>query len=192
LFGLVDTYAGKLAAERAAKRARGVRVVANDLQVRLRMPRGDVDIAADAARALALRATLPHTVQAVVHAGHVHLSGVVPTLFQRTVAENAVRHVTGVVGIVNNIHVAPVADSRDIKRDIVRALHREAEVNARAVQVSVSDHTVVLTGMVESWHERDAAEEAAMHAPGVSRVENRIIVAPDDDDDDDRAEYGVC
>src|SRR5678815_1129428 len=52
LTGFIDTYAGKLAAERAAKRVRGVRAVANDIQVRLRLDRTDPDIAADAARAL--------------------------------------------------------------------------------------------------------------------------------------------
>ncbi len=59
LTGFIDSYTGKLAAERAAKRVRGVRAVANDIQVRLRMERPDDEIASDAARALGLRATLP-------------------------------------------------------------------------------------------------------------------------------------
>ena len=39
LTGYIDTYAGKLAAERAAKRVRGVRGIANDLEVRLTIRR---------------------------------------------------------------------------------------------------------------------------------------------------------
>ena len=35
LIGSIDTYAGKLAAERSAKRVHGVRTVANDLDVKL-------------------------------------------------------------------------------------------------------------------------------------------------------------
>ena len=60
----------KLAAERAAKRVRGVRAVANDIEVRLRLGRTDADIAADVVRAIALRSTIPETVQAAVHDGH--------------------------------------------------------------------------------------------------------------------------
>ena len=78
LTGYVDTYLCKLSAERAAKRVRGVRAVANDIQVRLRLARTDEDIALDAARALALRVTIPKTVQATVHQGHVTLTGRVP------------------------------------------------------------------------------------------------------------------
>jgi hypothetical protein len=50
LTGFIDSYAGKLAAERAAKRVRGVRAVANDVQVRVRLDRTDEDIARDAGR----------------------------------------------------------------------------------------------------------------------------------------------
>ena len=57
LTGFIDSYAGKLAAERAANRVRGVRAVANDIQVRLRLERTDPEIAADAASALRLRAS---------------------------------------------------------------------------------------------------------------------------------------
>ena len=182
LTGYVDSYAGKLAAERAAKRVRGVRAVANDIQVRLRLERTDAEIADDAARALFLRATLPESVQAVVHNGHVTLTGTVQTLFQRAVAENAVKHVKGVKGLVNRIEVAAPAGDRDVKRDIVRALHRDADVNARGIEVHVSDDVVTLSGSVSSWHEREAAERAAMHATGITRVDNRITIAWREDD----------
>lgn len=55
--GFIDSYAGKLAAERAAKGVRGVRAVANDIQVTLRLERTDADIAADTAQALLMRET---------------------------------------------------------------------------------------------------------------------------------------
>src|SRR5688572_27166604 len=85
LTGSIDSYTGKLAAERAAKRIRGVRAVANDIQVTLRHGRGDADIAHDAARSLALRPTLHEGIQAVVHDGHITLTGTVKTLFQRAI-----------------------------------------------------------------------------------------------------------
>jgi osmotically-inducible protein OsmY len=98
-----NSYAGELAAERAVKRARGVRAVANNLQVTLRLARTDTDIATDAAHALETHLTLPPTVQVVVHNGHVVLTGTVHTLFQRVVAEKALRYVRGIKGLVNRL-----------------------------------------------------------------------------------------
>jgi osmotically-inducible protein OsmY len=183
LSGVVDSYAGKLAAERAVKRARGVRAVANDLLVTVSLERTDTDIATDIARALDVHVTLPPTVQAVVHHGHVTLTGSVHALFHRAVAEKALRYIKGIKGIVNRIVVVPAASARDIRPRIVRALHQDADVDARGITVVVSDNTVTLTGTVSSWHERDSAERAAMHAPGITHVDNRIeVVWPHVDD----------
>ena len=176
LSGVIDTYAGKLAAERAVKRARGVRAVANNLQVTLRQPRSDTDIASDAARALETHLILPPTVQVVVRNAHVVLTGTVHTLFQRVVAEKALRYVKGIKSLVNRVVVIPTASAEDIRPRIVRALHQDADLDARGLCVTVSGNTVTLTGTVRSWHERDSAERAAMHAPGITHVENLIAV----------------
>lgn len=148
LTGVIDTYAGRLAAERAAKRVRGVRVVANDIQVRLRLDRTDPDIAADVAAALRLHPAIPHSVQAVVHHGHVTLTGTTPNLFRSALATTAVRHIRGVKGTVNHVQIIPAVS------------------------------TVTLEGVVGSWVEFEAAEKAVMHAPGVTQVHNRIGVEP--------------
>jgi osmotically-inducible protein OsmY len=186
----VDSYAAKLAAERTAKRVGGVRAVANDIQVRLRLERTDSEIAADAARALDLRATLPESVQAVVHNGHLTLTGTVRTLFHRAIAEKAVRHIRGLKGVVNLITVTPAVTARDVRREIARALHRDATVGGRGIEVTVSGGKAILRGEVVSWHERESAERAAMHAPGITEVDNQILVTwlatetPDYDDTD--------
>lgn len=176
LSGFIDSYAGKLAAERAAKRVHGVRAVANDIDVRLRLERTDADIAQDAARALVLRSTIPEAVQAVVHNGHLTLTGKVEWLYQKDSAEAAVRHIRGLRGIVNRITVAPRAVGRDVHHRIVKALHQDADVDARHITVTVSGHTVTLTGTVGTWLQRDSAERAAAAAPGITDVDNRIIV----------------
>jgi osmotically-inducible protein OsmY len=177
LTGIVGSYAEKLAAERAAKRVHGVRGVANDVQVRLKLARTDSEIAANAVRALDLRAALPDSIQAVVHNGHLTLTGVVPTLFHRTVAEKAVRHIRGLKATVNRITVTPAAAPRDIRHEIARALHRDATIHGRGIEVTVDDHKVTLRGQVASWHERESAERAAMHATGIAEVDNQIDVA---------------
>ncbi len=178
LSGAIDTYAGKLAAERAAKQVRGVRAVANELEVRLRLERTDADIAADVVLALRLRTTVPDTVQAAVHNGHVTLTGKVEWLFQQRDAEKAVRHIAGMRHVSNYITVSPRAVERDVRHRIVEALHRNANVEARHVTVSVSGDTATLTGSVDSWLQRESAERAAGGATGIARVENRIVVEP--------------
>ena len=191
LSAVIDSYAGKLAAERAAKRVRGVPAVANDLQVTLRQPRSDTDIANDAARALETHLILPPTVQVVVHNAHVVLTGTVHTLFQRVVAAKALRYVKGIKSLVNRVVVVPTASVDDVRPRIVRALHQDADVDARGLNVVISGNTVTLTGTVRSWHERESAERAVMHAPGITHVENLIAVEWSEEEDS-RAQDECC
>jgi osmotically-inducible protein OsmY len=180
LTGYIDSYSGKLAAERAAKSVHGVRAVANDIEVRLKLDRTDVDIANDTVRALDLRGTIPEGVQAVVRNGQVMLNGKVNSLFQKEDAGNAVRHVRGVRSVLNHIEVTPRAVARNVRRRIVGALHRNADIDARHITVTVTGGTATLTGTVATWLQRESAERAAANAPGISHVENRIVVeAPD-------------
>jgi len=176
LTGFIDTYSGKLAAERAAKRVHGVRAVANEIQVRLRLDRVDADLAQDAARALVLRNVIPDSVQAVVHNGHITLTGKVDWLYQKESAENAVRHIRGVRGVMNHITVVPTAAALDVRHRIVRALHQDADVDARHITVTVSGTTATLTGTVGTWLQRESAERAAASAPGIAHVNNQIVV----------------
>ena len=178
LTGYIDTYYGKLAAERAVKHVRGVRAVANDIEVRLKLERVDADVAADIVRALELRSSIPDTVQAAVHNGYVTLTGLVNWMYQKRDAEKAVRHVRGVRGVLNHIVVAPRAVERDVRHRIVAALHRNANLDSRHISISVSGEKAILTGTVGSWLQRESAERAAADAPGIAHVENRITVEP--------------
>ncbi len=180
LTGFIDSYARKLAAERAAKRVRGVRAVANDIEVRLKLDRTDADIARDAARALELRLGVPDTVQAVVRNRHITLTGKVSWIAQKKNAERALRHIRGVKGVFDRIEVTPERTGHDVRRRIVEALHRNADVNARHISVGIEGEVAVLTGTVGSWMQRDAAERAAADAPGIRWVDNRIVVEPPD------------
>jgi osmotically-inducible protein OsmY len=178
LTGFIDSYFGKLEAERAAKRVHRVRAVANEIEVRLKLPRTDPDIARDVARALEMRIGVPETVQAVVRNGHVTLTGRVTWIAQKKHAEKAVSHIRGVRGILNHIDVTPDRTHRDVQHRIAAALHRNADFDARHITVTISDEIAVLTGTVGSWLQREAVERAAAGAPGVKWVDNRLTIQP--------------
>ena len=176
LTGSIDSYAGKLAAERVVKRIRGVGAVANDIKIRLLVERTDADIARDTLQALKVVPAFADNVVATVHNGRVTLTGTVEWLFQKQHAEAIVQHVRGVAGVFNRLTVRPKSGQRDIQRRIVGALHHNADIDARGVHVALNEDVVSLTGTVETWTQREAAEHAAGNAPGVTRVDNRLVV----------------
>jgi osmotically-inducible protein OsmY len=181
LTGGVPSFAEKVTAERVAKRVHGVRAVANDIEVR---PRGggrrtDADIARAAADALAWKATVPEgRVKASVSEGWVTLEGEVAWNYQREAAEEAVRPLLGVRGVINQVVVRPRASAADVRSRIEAAFRRSAEVDARKVRVEACDGKVTLLGELESWAERQEADRTAWAAPGVTEVENLIVVRP--------------
>jgi len=178
LTGYVDTYTGKLAAERTAKHVRGVRGVANEIQVRPMLERSDPEIAKEAIWALDWRGTIPDNVQVAVHNGHITLTGRVSRPYLHTEAERAVRRVKGVRGVFNHIEVVPDAAIRDVRQRIAKALHRNADLDARHIDVEMTGDIATLSGTVTTFLQRDLAEQAALAAPGVARVENHIEVEP--------------
>ena len=180
LSGHVPSYAEKMAAARAAERVNGVKAVGNDLNVALPgAPRDDADITKAIAHVLEWNVNVPEgQVQARVEHGWVILDGQVGYEYQRREVERMVRHVSGVVGITNNILIKPSVSPDQVEARIEEAFKREAEVDARHVSVQIADHTARLYGHVHSLKEAAAAKAAAASAPGVSVVENHLVVTP--------------
>lgn len=179
LAGSVTSYEQKIAAELAAQRVRGVRAIAADLHT---LPsndamHGDQEIAKRIANVLTWSANVPNQVQAVVDRGWVTLSGDVEWNYQRQNAERAARSLDGVVGVFNNIAVRSKTAPGDIRDRITEALVRSAKVDADAIKVTIKGGVVTLAGSVPTWHEREAAEEAAWSAPGVMEVRNEMTLA---------------
>ena len=181
LRGDVGSYAARSTAERAALRVYGVKAVANDLTVRLvtGFVRNDTDIAQAAVTALAWNTFVPQNrVTITVAKGWLTLNGSLDWQYQKEAAARAVRDLTGVQGVMNNITVKPHVQAGDVQAKIEAAFKRSAEIDARRVSVTATDGKVVLNGHVRSWTERQEAERAAWAAPGVSQVDDRITVVP--------------
>jgi osmotically-inducible protein OsmY len=181
LTGFVKSYTDKYEAEAAAKRVAGVVAVANDLEVR--MPsvdeRPDPEIARDAVAAI--KSQLPissERIKIVVKNGWVTLEGQVEWQYQKNAAENAVRRIKGVKGVSNLIVLKPRVQPEEIKSKIMEAFKRNAELDANRIQIETNGSEVILKGTVRSWIEREEAERVAWSAPGVTKVEDRIVVSP--------------
>lgn len=181
LRGNVASYAEKVAAERVARRVYGVKAVADDLVVHLASlhQRTDTEIAQAAVNAVTWRTTVPdNRVTVTVRDGWITLAGTLDWHYQRDAAARAVRELTGVRGVTNDIRVQPHVTTADVQHEIEAAFKRSAEIDARRVKVTAQDGKVILSGNVRSWAERQEAERAAWAAPGVSQVVDRLAITP--------------
>ena len=181
LAGFVPRYIDKYEAEKAAKRVAGVLAVANDIEIRLPAvdERPDPEIAREVVTALKNQLPFSHErIKAVVRNGWVTLEGDVEWQYQRLTAERAVRPLKGVKGIINDIKTKPRVEPSDMKQKIQQAFRRSAEVDANQITVETSGGEVILKGKLRSWVERDEAERVAWRAPGVTKVDDRIVVSP--------------
>jgi osmotically-inducible protein OsmY len=179
LSGHVRSFAEKFAAERVVRQVKGVRAVAQELEVRLPSDKklADDEIAQRAVRILNWDQMVPGDRIAVkVEHGVVTLSGEVDWRFQRAEAENDIRRLSGVRSVVNNVVVVAKVDPDDVHTKIRAALDRNAEIEANRVTVAVTGSKVTLGGRVNAWTDREAAEHAAWSAPGVTEVEDHIEV----------------
>lgn len=179
LTGHLGSFAEKYAAEKAAQRVKGVRVLATELNVRLAdaFKHTDSDIAGAAERALDWNTLVPGTVQAKVEKGWLTLKGEVQWDYQRREAERAVRYLNGVAGVTNTITVKPTVTAGDLKKGIQEALKRHADREAEKIQVLVDGSRVTLRGKVDSFADMNATIGAAWAAPGVAGVINELVVA---------------
>ncbi|AZE49100.1 transport-associated protein [Pseudomonas chlororaphis] len=180
LTGHVNSYAQKIRAERAVKGIKGVRALAEEIQVRLEKGAGTADdtIANRAANILSWSSDVPEgDIKIMVQNGWITLEGEVEWQYQKETAERAVRKLSGVVGVDNRLTLRPRVDVADIQQRIEDALKRNAEIDAKAIHIKVDGDVVKLEGKVHLWRERQIAERAAWSVPGVRKVDDHLLIA---------------
>lgn len=181
LTGFVSSYGQKLAAERAARRVRGVKAIAEEIEIRLPSDKkvADDEIAGRAVDILEWRVGFPgNRIKVKVEKGIVTLTGDVDWRFQKSEAEAAVHNLGGVAGVANLIKVNSPVPVAEVKEKIQKALRRSADLDASRITVQTEAGKVVLSGTVHAWYERDIAERAAWAAPGVTEVLDHIQIEP--------------
>jgi osmotically-inducible protein OsmY len=174
LTGTVSSWAKKVAAEEAAHRVSGVLDVANDVIVKIpgTAERNDSEIAAAVRAALTWDVFVPdEQIQTTVMNGLVTLKGHVATYAQREDAARAVRNLSGVRAVANQItvHQAQVTPE-SLRAAIKNALERRADRDAARIQIDVEGGRVTLHGEVHSWMEREAVLGAVTGTRGVENV----------------------
>ena len=179
LTGYVENYAEKNAAEKAAWRVKGVKGIAEELEVRLpnSIKRSDEQIAEAALSRMSWDVSIPNnSISVKVQDGYVTLTGEVPYYYQKEAAEHSVRGLFGVTGVSNQTTLKSRVNTSDISDSIRTALHRSWLFDPDTVTVNADGGKVKLGGTVNSWHDREVAGRTAWAAKGATQVENHISV----------------
>ena len=179
LNGYVDSFTEKLTAERVASRIMGVKGIAQELKVKLpqSFERNDADIAEAAVNALEWNTLVPDDrIKVEVQDGMVILSGQVDWEYQRAAAHDAVCCLMGVKGVTDEIGINPPVSPKGVKSKIQSAFQRHSTLDAKHIVVESVGSKVILNGTVHSWTEKQEAASAAWSAPGVSDVENNLVI----------------
>ncbi|MGZ8999088.1 MAG: BON domain-containing protein [Allosphingosinicella sp.] len=180
LTGFVPTFVQKAAAEKATRRVAGVKAIAEEIEVRFQSdPKTtDAEIAERILFMLEWDVSIPEDkLQVKVEHGWATLTGEVEWYYQKKAARKAAAKVPGVMGVTDLITLSLRASAHDVRQRIIDAFKRSGSIDANAIDVQVDGGTVRLGGKVRGWNERKVAERAALSTPGVSQVEDNIVLA---------------
>lgn len=114
--------------------------------------------------------------------GIVTLSGIVDTYSKKRIAENAVKKVSGVKAVAEDIQVgvSPSSHATDaeIAQQVLNALRWDTLVPDENIKVKVEEGIVTLEGEVPWDYQRNAARYALQNLAGIRRINNFISLKP--------------
>jgi osmotically-inducible protein OsmY len=189
LAGSVPTYSEKCHAEALARRVRGVGDVQNALDVRLTIGdyRTDATLLRLATDILeSLPAMFPERPKVTVREGWLTLDGIVESAAQKQITEDAFLRIAGIRGVSNRIRVVPRVKNVEAKRAFEEAVRRCAALNVANLGAEISGRTIVVRGTVGSCVEHDMLIEIASCAPGITTVDDHVVVCPEAHNPGDR------
>jgi osmotically-inducible protein OsmY len=180
LTGSTDSYPKRTYAEKAARRVSGVTGVANELEVKITVGnrRDDTDIKQAVENAITWNSAIDENrIKVTVDNGWVTLEGNVSWDYQRTKARLLAEDTVGVAGVTNLVRVQANAPTpAEVLKSISEAFKRNFYLNPDHIKVEVDGTRAILTGEVRTVLEKEAAENAAWSAPGITEVENRLQI----------------
>jgi osmotically-inducible protein OsmY len=179
LTGTVDSYAKKLEAEHATRNVAGVKAVVEKIEIVLSntSKNSDTDIAKEVLNSFKWNWEIPvDKVKVKVENGWVSLEGELEWNYQREAVKRAVNNIAGVKAVTNKIVIKSETRDEIEKKDIVGALGRNSSIDNEDITVKVVGNNVTLKGIVHSFYEKNEAERVAWNAPGVSMVNNELVI----------------
>jgi osmotically-inducible protein OsmY len=179
LRGSVGSVRHARQAQRAARRIRGVTSVRNHLSVRPLAGGAceDAEIRAAVLHALMLNVLIPDTIHADVVSGVVRLAGTATWQCQREEAELVSMTVPGVRGVADEIAIVAARADADMQQSVISAYRRSASLARQLLSVDAPlSGVVIVSGTVTSWAQHEEAVAAAWSVPGVTRVDDRILL----------------
>jgi len=179
LTGIVDSYPKKLEAESAAKKVIGVKAIVERIEVKFpsSWSKTNEEIAKEVIVSLQASWSVPNDkVRVKVEDGWVTLEGELAWNYQKDAAKSAIKYLSGVKGVINNIKIK--SDVQDeIEKEVVEdAIGRSFSVDDSDIEVAVAGTTVTLSGTVDSWYQKEEAGRIAWNTPGIWSVKNELAV----------------
>ena len=179
LTGTVDNYYKKNEAENAAKKVNGVKAIVERIEIKPADSKNINDnyIAEKILNVFKSDFSIPdEKIKLKVEKGWVTLEGNVNWNYQKEAAKNAVIGLMGVRGVTNNIRTRSDRNDDVKKTAIEKAIHNNAALEHDHIEVTVKNNDVKLSGLVNSFFEKEEAERIAWKTPGIWSVENEIGV----------------
>lgn len=137
-------------------------------------------------------ATPSHRLDVAVGEGIAELTGEVGNLLAKERATRIAETVKGVRAVVNRVAVLPgTKTDEELAQDVRAALLSDPAADSYEVTAEVHDGHVVLSGIVDSWQERQLSATVAKGVQGVVGLTNQLQISFDTERADPEIEADV-